>query len=80
MSVTSAPIRRDVNPALIPEFGLEAGIKPHRYWRLRWNYGANGSPVLIPCVCPPDRDTFIQVGIQVIHELHILTLRIVIER
>ncbi|KAK0503683.1 hypothetical protein EDD18DRAFT_1062241 [Armillaria luteobubalina] len=60
MSVTSAPIRRDVNSALIPEFGLEAGINPTGTGDCDGITGANGSPVLIPCVCPPDRDTFIQ--------------------
>ncbi|KAK0244523.1 hypothetical protein EDD85DRAFT_898396 [Armillaria nabsnona] len=60
MSVTSAPIRRDVNPALIPEFGLEAGINPTGTGDCDGITGANGSPVLIPCICPPNRDTFIQ--------------------
>ncbi|KAK0449430.1 hypothetical protein EV421DRAFT_1704819 [Armillaria borealis] len=60
MSVTSAPIRRDVNSALIPEFGLDAGINPTGTGDCDGITGANGSPVLIPCVCPPDRDTFIQ--------------------
>ncbi|KAK0487138.1 hypothetical protein IW261DRAFT_1446074 [Armillaria novae-zelandiae] len=60
MSVTSAPIRRDVDSTLIPEFGLEAGINPTGTGDCDGITGANGSPVLIPCACPPDRGTFIQ--------------------
>ncbi|KAK0201544.1 hypothetical protein DFS33DRAFT_1477763 [Desarmillaria ectypa] len=60
VSVTSAPVRRDVNSALIPEFGLEAGINPTGTGDCDGITGANGSPVLIPCVCPPERNTFIQ--------------------
>ncbi|KAG7444203.1 uncharacterized protein BT62DRAFT_934381 [Guyanagaster necrorhizus] len=60
LSVISAPIRRDVNSDLIPEFGLEAGINPTGTGDCDGITGANGSPILIPCVCPPERDTFIQ--------------------
>ncbi|KAK0185727.1 hypothetical protein F5146DRAFT_1071250 [Armillaria mellea] len=60
LSATSTPIRRDVNPALIPEFGVQAGVNPTPTGDCDGITGPNGSPILIPCTCPPDRNTFIQ--------------------
>jgi hypothetical protein len=79
--VSSIPItRRDVDEALVPQFGISAGVNPtgmslHPYelflvadLRLYTGAGdcdgvngADGQPVKIPCSCPPDRTTFIQV-------------------
>ena len=80
--VSSVPIaRRDVNEALVPQFGFSAGVNPtgkslHPYEPFSVAHvrlltgtgdcdgavnGANGQPIKIPCSCPPDRATFIQV-------------------
>ncbi|KAI0750330.1 hypothetical protein C8Q80DRAFT_1100475 [Daedaleopsis nitida] len=55
VSVSSLPLRRrDVNAALIPEFGIQAGDRPTGTGDCR---GVND--ILIPCSCPPDRADFI---------------------
>jgi hypothetical protein len=54
VSVSSMPVRRDVDPNLIPQFGLAAGINPDGTGNCD---GVNG--IKIPCSCPPDRNTFI---------------------
>ncbi|KAH9932816.1 uncharacterized protein BXZ73DRAFT_101352 [Epithele typhae] len=56
-SVYAAPNairRRDVNPALVPDFGVARGANPNGTGSCT---GLNG--ILIPCSCPPDRDSFI---------------------
>ncbi|KAL1946158.1 hypothetical protein VTO73DRAFT_15285 [Trametes versicolor] len=56
-SVYAAPSAikaRDVNPALVPDFGVVAGTGADGTGNCR---GVNG--VLIPCACPPPRDQFI---------------------
>jgi hypothetical protein len=80
-SVSSAPTKRDVNPALVPQFGHAAGVNPtgevsillevagSNFTSIRAGTGdcdgavngANGQPIKVPCSCPPDRNTFIQV-------------------
>ncbi|KAJ3732335.1 hypothetical protein DFJ43DRAFT_1074940 [Lentinula guzmanii] len=59
ISVSSVPIRRDVDPNLVPQFGLAADINPDGTGNCDGIDGPNGQPILIPCSCPPDRDTFI---------------------
>ncbi|GAW09256.1 hypothetical protein LENED_011401 [Lentinula edodes] len=59
VSVSSMPVRRDVDPNLIPQFGLAAGINPDGTGNCDGVDGPNGQPILIPCSCPPNRDTFI---------------------
>ncbi|KAI0267545.1 hypothetical protein BGY98DRAFT_1023908 [Russula aff. rugulosa BPL654] len=62
LSVSSVPItRRDVNEALVPQFGFSAGVNPTGTGDCDGAVnGANGQPIKIPCSCPPDRATFIQ--------------------
>jgi len=53
--------KRDVDPALIPEFGFSAGLNPTGTGDCDGAVnGANGLPIKIPCSCPPDRASFIQ--------------------
>lgn len=80
--VFSIPItRRDVNAALVPQFGFSADVNPtgtslHPYKSFSVAHacvytgtgdcdgavnGSNGQPIKVPCSCPPDRVTFIQV-------------------
>jgi len=51
---------RDVNPSLIPQFGVSPGVNPTGPGgSCQGVLGPNGQPILIPCDCPPDRDLFI---------------------
>jgi len=59
VSVTSRPVKRDVDPNLVPQFGVQAGVNPDGTGNCDGIDGANGKPILIPCSCPPDRNTFI---------------------
>jgi len=56
--VTAAPrsiVRRDINRALIPNFGVQRGTPSAKHpGNCR---GLHDAP--IPCFCPPDRDPFI---------------------
>ena len=62
-SVSARPMRRSgVDPSLVPEFGVTAGVNPDGTGNCDGITGANGQPILIPCQCPPDRNTFIQVS------------------
>ncbi|KAI0687017.1 hypothetical protein C8Q76DRAFT_698855 [Earliella scabrosa] len=57
VSVMAAPAsigKRDVNPALVPDFGVQRGAGPDGFGNCT---GING--VKIPCSCPPDRGAFI---------------------
>ncbi|KAF9005475.1 hypothetical protein BDQ17DRAFT_1325024 [Cyathus striatus] len=58
--ITAAPVRRDVDPSLVPEFGLQAGLNPTGTGDCDGITNAAGQVVKIPCSCPPDRDAFIQ--------------------
>jgi len=60
--VSSIPItRRDVNEALVPQFGFSAGVNPTGTGDCDGAVnGTNGQPIKIPCSCPPDRAAFIQ--------------------
>ncbi|CAK5263237.1 unnamed protein product [Mycena citricolor] len=52
--VAAAPVRRGVDPSLVPEFGIAPGTNPTGTGDCEGNKG-----VAIPCTCPPDRDSFI---------------------
>jgi len=58
LSVSSVPVRRDVPANLIPSFGVTAGVNPDGTGNCDGINGPNGQPILIPCSCPPDLDTF----------------------
>jgi len=62
VTVSSIPIsRRDVNEALIPQFGFQPGVNPTGTGDCDGAVnGADGQPIKIPCSCPPDRQTFVQ--------------------
>jgi len=56
----SKPAASSVNPALVPEFGLAAGLNPTGTGDCDGIPNAQGVPIKIPCSCPPDRNSFIQ--------------------
>lgn len=63
VSVTSAPLplqRRDVDPALVPEFGHPQGLNPTGTGDCDGIRNAAGVVVKIPCACPPNRADFLQ--------------------
>jgi hypothetical protein len=51
--------RRDVDPNLVPSFGLSAGLNPTGTGDCDGIPNAQGVPIKIPCTCPPDRASFI---------------------
>ncbi|KIY69290.1 hypothetical protein CYLTODRAFT_452696 [Cylindrobasidium torrendii FP15055 ss-10] len=55
----SAPVRRRVDDSLVPEFGVESGVNPDGTGNCDGIAGPDGKPVLIPCDCPPSRQSFI---------------------
>ncbi|GJJ16071.1 hypothetical protein Clacol_010350 [Clathrus columnatus] len=52
--------KRDVDPNLVPELGLQAGLNPTGTGDCDGIPGANGVPIKIPCSCPPNRTVFLQ--------------------
>lgn len=56
----SPPVAGGVNPALVPQFGLAAGLNPTGTGDCDGIPNAQGVPIKIPCSCPPDRASFIQ--------------------
>ncbi|RPD55050.1 hypothetical protein L227DRAFT_580027 [Lentinus tigrinus ALCF2SS1-6] len=71
-SVRSRPVRRDVNAALVPEFGVTAGVNPTGTGDCDGIAGPNGQPIKIPCACPPDRTQFIQLLNQNVAAGHVI--------
>jgi hypothetical protein len=60
VSVSSIPVRRDVDPNLVPDFGHQAGLNPTGTGDCDGAVNdASGKPIKIPCACPPPRDQFI---------------------
>lgn len=55
-----APSNGGVDPALVPEFGHQAGLNPTGTGDCDGIRNAAGNIVKIPCACPPDRSAFIQ--------------------
>jgi len=58
-SVRRAATTTGVDPALVPEFGVTAGVNPTGSGDCDGINGPNGTPIKIPCSCPPDRQAFI---------------------
>lgn len=59
----AAPAAGGVDPSLVPQFGFSAGVNPTGTGDCDGAVnGANGQPIKIPCSCPPDRNTFINVS------------------
>lgn len=60
VSVSSIPVRRDVDPGLVPPFGLQAGLNPTGTGDCDGAVNdASGKPIKIPCSCPPPNDQFL---------------------
>ncbi|KAH6911425.1 hypothetical protein BKA70DRAFT_1398347 [Coprinopsis sp. MPI-PUGE-AT-0042] len=53
-------VRRDVDPALVPEFGHPQGLNPTGTGDCDGIRNAAGVVVKIPCACPPNRADFLQ--------------------
>ncbi|KAI9566102.1 hypothetical protein HD554DRAFT_1224367 [Boletus coccyginus] len=52
--------KRDVDPALVPSFGWQAGINPDGTGNCDGAVnGTNGKPILVPCQCPPNSTFFL---------------------
>jgi len=60
--VSSLPVhvKRNVNPSLVPEFGVEPGINPTGTGDCDGIKNAQGQVIKIPCSCPPDPNSFIE--------------------
>ncbi|KAI0265539.1 hypothetical protein BC834DRAFT_924199 [Gloeopeniophorella convolvens] len=60
-TVASIPIaRRDVNEALIPQFGFQSGVNPTGTGDCDGAVkGSDGKPIKVPCACPPNRQDFV---------------------
>ncbi|KAF8516467.1 hypothetical protein BU17DRAFT_67473 [Hysterangium stoloniferum] len=59
-AVASAPVKRDVDPNLVPDLGFTAGKNPTGTGDCDGAVnGADGKPIKVPCACPPDRATFL---------------------
>lgn len=58
---TPAPSTSGIDPALVPDFGLQAGLNPTGTGDCDGITNPAGQVVKIPCSCPPDRQTFINV-------------------
>jgi len=56
------PSSGGVNPALVPEFGHAAGLNPTGTGDCDGVKNPAGVVVAVPCSCPPDRNSFIQVS------------------
>jgi hypothetical protein len=61
-SSLAAPFKRDVNPAQVPDFGLQSGLNPTGTGDCDGIRNAAGQIVKIPCACPPERGFFLQVS------------------
>jgi len=61
IAVSCIPLKRDVDPSLVPEFGIQSGVNPTGTGDCDGVTNDAGQTVKIPCSCPPDRTAFIQV-------------------
>ncbi|KAF9453155.1 hypothetical protein P691DRAFT_802035 [Macrolepiota fuliginosa MF-IS2] len=64
VTVLAAPVSnlrlRDVDPTLVPDFGVQPGQNPTGTGDCDGTTNAAGQVVKIPCSCPPDKASFIQ--------------------
>ncbi|KXN82825.1 hypothetical protein AN958_02099 [Leucoagaricus sp. SymC.cos] len=56
----TAPASGGVDPALVPDFGHQAGLNPTGTGDCDGITNDAGQVVKVPCSCPPDRNSFIQ--------------------
>ncbi len=66
LAVSARPLRfarRDVDPSLVPQFGVQAGVNPTGTGDCDGIPNAQGVPIKIPCTCPPNRAQFIAVNL-----------------
>lgn len=68
-SVSSIPMKREVDTSLVPDFGVQSGVNPTGTGDCDGTTNDAGQIVKIPCSCPPDRTTFIQVCSSLSHNL-----------
>lgn len=54
--------RRNVDPSLVPQFGVNPGVNPTGTGDCDGIPNAQGVAIKIPCICPPDRNSFIAVS------------------
>jgi len=59
-TTSAAPVKRNVDPALVPQFGVQSGVNPSGTGDCDGITNAAGKVIKIPCSCPPDRNAFIQ--------------------
>ncbi|KZT37355.1 hypothetical protein SISSUDRAFT_1048569 [Sistotremastrum suecicum HHB10207 ss-3] len=52
-------MRRDVDPSLVPPFGISPGVNPDGTGNCDGTTGPDGKPILIPCACPPSESDFL---------------------
>jgi len=52
-------MRRDVDPTLVPPFGISPGVNPDGTGNCDGTIGGDGKPILVPCSCPPPEDQFL---------------------
>jgi len=57
---TASLTKRDVDPALVPQFGHQAGLNPTGTGDCDGITNAAGQVVKIPCFCPPSRADFLK--------------------
>ncbi len=56
----TAPATGGVDAALVPDFGITANTNPSGTGDCDGTIGPDGKPILIPCACPPERNSFIE--------------------
>lgn len=57
--VSCIPVRRGVDPQLIPDLGFTAGKNPTGTGDCDGAVNdASGKPIKVPCSCPPDQATY----------------------
>lgn len=61
-----------VDPALIPEFGVQAGVNPTGTGDCDGITNSAGKVIRIPCFCPPPRSDFIKVSFDLIYWLGLM--------
>jgi len=57
----SPPNNDGIDAALVPDFGIQPGVNPTGTGDCDGTTNDAGQVVKIPCSCPPDRTSFIQV-------------------